>query len=79
MHKIIAKTRCSNHPLEIDKGRHRKTPREERWCNMHPDIVTDGEHFLTKCKSYDRLKIKHQITTGNAVNINTANQEDLVC
>ena len=79
MRKIIAKTRCSNHPLEIEKGRHRKTPTEERWCNMCPDKVTeDEEHFLTKCKSYDHLKIKYQITTSNTVNIiNTANQENL--
>ena len=46
---------------------------------MCPDNVTeDEEHFLTKCKSYDHLKIKPQITTGNAVDIaNTANQENL--
>ena len=46
---------------------------------MCPDKVTeDEEHFLTKCKSYDHLKIKHEITTGNAVDIiNTASQENL--
>ena len=53
MRKIIAKTRCSTQPLEIEKGRHRKTAKEERWCNMCPDKVTeDEENFLTKCKSY---------------------------
>ena len=42
---------------------------------MCPDKVTeDEEDFLTKCKSYDHLKIKHQITTSSAVDINTANQ-----
>ena len=79
MRKIIAKVRCSNHCLEIEKGRHRNIPREERWCNMCTDKVTEDEiHFLTKCKSYDHLKIKHQITTSNASEfINTANQENL--
>ena len=79
MRKIIAKVRCSNHCLEIEKGRHRNIPREERWCNMCTDKVTEDEiHFLTKCKSYDHLKIKHQITTSNASDIiNTANQENL--
>ena len=48
---------------------------------MCSDKVTeDEEHFLTKCKSYDHLKIKYQITTDNTVNIiNTANQENLAC
>ena len=43
MRKIIAKTRCLNHPLEIEKGRHRKTPLEQRWCNMCPDKVTEDQ------------------------------------
>ena len=46
---------------------------------MCPDkVIEDEEHLLTKCKSYDHLKIEYQITTGNTVDIiNTANQENL--
>lgn len=29
-HKIITKSRCSDHCLEIEKGKHRNLPRNER-------------------------------------------------
>ena len=32
--KIIAKLRCSDHTLEIEKGRHRKMERSERLCKQ---------------------------------------------
>ena len=58
--------RGSDHALEIEKGRHRKTNRENRLCKACEmgEIETE-DHFLTKCKLYEDLKIKHNI------NINT--------
>ena len=60
--KTIAKLRCSDHALEIEKGRHRKTNRENRLCKACEmgEIETE-DHFLTKCKLYEDLKIKHNI------------------
>ena len=79
MRKTIAKVRCSNHCLEIEKGRHRNLSREDRKCNMCKDkAVEDEEHFLAKCKSYKNLKTKHQISIDNAAELmNCTNQENL--
>ena len=79
MRKTIAKVRCSNHCLEIEKGRHRNITREDRICNMCTDkVIEDEEHFLTQCKPYDDLKTKHQIFTDNAADLmNGTNQENL--
>ena len=32
--KMITKLRCSDHTLEIEKGRHDKIPKEERICSL---------------------------------------------
>ena len=34
--KVITKIRCSDHPLEVEKGRHRNVPRESRICKLCP-------------------------------------------
>ena len=61
--KNIAKIRCSDHALEIEKGRHKNMPREGRLCKVCKDKEIETEdHFLTKCKFYDNLKIKHNFT-----------------
>ena len=66
--KTIAKLRCSNHCLEIEKGRHRNIPREDRICNMCTDkVVEDEEHFLTKCTSYGHMKMKYEVSVDSAV------------
>ena len=45
--KSIARLRCSNHPLHIEQGRHRNTPRESRLCKLCPSkAVETEEHFL---------------------------------
>ena len=79
MRKTIAKVRCSNHCLEIEKGRHQNITREDRTCNMCTDkVIEDEEHFLTKCKPYEHLKTKHQISTDNAADLmNGTDQENL--
>ena len=49
--------------MEIEKGRHKKIPREGRLCIVCKDKEIETEdHFLTKCKFYDNLKIKHNFT-----------------
>ena len=66
--KLITKIRCSDHQLEIEKGRHRKLPREERICRLCTDNEIETEdHFLVKCKFYDHLKIKHDLSRANII------------
>ena len=59
--QVITKLRVSDHKLEIEKGRHNKVPKEERWCRVcdSGEIETE-EHFLIKCKFYDNLKLRYQ-------------------
>ena len=52
LRKVISRIRCSNHPLAIEKGRHKnpKIPREERVCVFcNNQDIEDEEHFLLKC------------------------------
>ena len=50
MRKIISKIRCSDHPLEIGKGRHLNIPRAERTCKTcTAGIIEHEEDFLIKC------------------------------
>ena len=61
--KLIAKFRCSDHCLEIERGRHRRIPRTERICRLcDKGLVETEEHFLMKCDKYDLLKRQYNIT-----------------
>ena len=64
--RILTKIRCSDHRLEIEKGRHRKVPREDRICRLCTvnEIETE-DHFLNKCKFYDYFKIKYDFCGTN--------------
>ena len=60
--KAIAKLRCSDHALQIEKGRHKNIPRENRTCNLCPlKVVETEEHFLTTCTFYQRYKPKYEL------------------
>ena len=60
--KSIAQIRCSDHPLEIEKGRHRNIPRDSRICKLCPSKeVENEEHFLTKCTFFNRYKSKYDL------------------
>ena len=55
--KIIAKLRCSDHTLEIEKGRHRNMERSDRLCKQCNDGSIETEaHFLLGCRKYNTLK-----------------------
>ena len=73
--KIISKIRCSNHVLEIEKGRHTKTLREARLCNIcvNGEIEDEG-HFLLNCQVYRNLREMHSIHADNIHDI--LNMED---
>ena len=78
--KVITKIRCSDHPLEVEKGRHRNVPRESRICKLCPlgEVETE-DHFLTKCAFFDRLKLKHDLphTTDSKDFVNNTEYDKL--
>ena len=51
MRKFITKFRCSDHKLEIEVGRHKKIPRENRVCRQCPNDIETELHFLCSCPS----------------------------
>ena len=68
LRKVISQVRCSNHPLAIEKGRHKnpKIPREERICTLCSDrAVEDEEHFLLNCSTYAILRESHHMNFEN--------------
>ena len=68
LRKVISQIRCSNHPLAIEKGRHKnpKIPREERICTLCSDrAVEDEEHFLLNCSTYAILRESHHMNFEN--------------
>ena len=79
MRKMISKIRCSDHPLEIEKGRHLNIPRDERTCKVCTDgVIEDEEHFLLKCEVYQTLREKHHMYADNIQDfLNTENQGNL--
>ena len=64
----IAKIRCSDHKLEIEIGRHRDTPIENRICKLCPSkVIESEEHFLLNCEIFGSIRIKHGL--HNAINV----------
>ena len=60
--KAIAKLRCSDHPLEIETGRHKNIPRDNRICTLCPEREVETEdHFLTKCTFFARYKPRYNL------------------
>ena len=71
--------KCSDHVLEIEKGRHHKIPRDKRICRVcHEGAIEDEEHFLLKCIAYRRLREKYEMNSDNIEDfLNTEDQEKL--
>ena len=47
--QLIAKFRSSDHNLEIEKGRYKNIPRQQRLCNTCNNIE-DEDHFFLHCR-----------------------------
>ena len=77
--QIITKIRCSDHPLEIETGRHLKIERHERLCKVCTDgVIEDEEHFLLRCKLYDPLRKEYHMYHDNIHDfLKTGCQENL--
>ena len=60
--RAITKLRCSDHSLEIEKGRHKGLDRSKRVCPLCEDpTIEDEEHFILHCKSYKHIRLKYNI------------------
>ena len=52
----LSKIRLSNHDLMIEKGRHLKIDKTERFCPFCPNIIETESHFLLECKTFSFLR-----------------------
>ena len=61
--RAITKLRCSDHVLEIEKGRHKGIKdKYKRFCPLCPDpTMEDEEHFIFHCNSYRDLRLKYNL------------------
>ena len=78
LRKVISKIRCSNHALEIEKGRHTrpKTPREARLCKICENgEVEDETHFLLYCEVYQNLRETYDIHFDNIYDLLNTNEQ----
>ena len=72
--QLIAKLRCSNHYLEIEKGRHKNINRDHRICKVcNLKCVEDEWHFLFRCPCYDRIRLDTLGVTNNTLTSNYHN------
>ena len=52
--RMFTKFRISNHKLEIEYGRYKNIPREERFCKSYNmNKVEDEYHFAFECQKYE--------------------------
>ena len=56
LRKIITKFRCSDHCLEIEKGRHIKLKLEERICKLCKSDIETELHFIQDCPAYSDIR-----------------------
>ena len=56
---LITRWRLSNHDLNIEKGRRRDIPREQRVCDTC-DVLEDEQHVIFHCPRYEEIRKHHQ-------------------
>ena len=63
----LSRLRLSNHQLMIEKGRHQKIPKKQRFCPICPNEIEDKVHFLTVCKCFEseRQILFHNVNMHN--------------
>ena len=52
----MTKLRISAHTLEIERGRYKKIPFENRLCNYCKTEIEDEKHFILYCKNYENRR-----------------------
>ena len=56
---LITRWRLSNHDLQIEKGRRRDIPREQRVCDLC-ETLEDEQHVIFQCPRYMDIRQRHQ-------------------
>lgn len=74
--RLTSKLRCSDHALEIEKGRHKpvhtRKPVQDRKCIFCPHgNVEDEKHFLFYCELYSEIRLRYPITVSGTSTIFT--------
>ena len=54
----FTKFRLSNHSLMIEKGRHQKIDKNQRFCPFCPGLVEDEIHFLLECNCFEEHRTR---------------------
>ena len=65
--QMITKFRVSDHILEVELGRYKNIPRENRFCQVCKDEIDDEYHFFLKCKQNSTLR-NHLFSEINQIN-----------
>ena len=63
--KALSKVRLSNHDLMIEKGRHLKIDKTQRFCPFCPRSTETELHFLLHCKTYSHARTLVFRSTGH--------------
>ena len=74
--KLLTKFRCSNHNLEIEKGRHNNIIRKERLCKLCKKQVETEKHFLIFCPAFNSIREKG--FTKNCLSYVRSDESDLI-
>ena len=74
--RLTSELRCSDHALEIEKGRHKpahtRKPVQDRKCIFCPHgNVEDEKHFLFHCELYSHITQRYPITVSGTSTIFT--------
>lgn len=57
LRRVLTRFRLSNHDLEIEVGRHKGLPVEERYCRRCTEGAIESEiHFVCECPAYFDLR-----------------------
>ena len=57
---VITKIRLSSHCLEIERGRHRNIPRNDRLCTLCIQRTIEDEfHFILECPVYNNIRMQY--------------------
>ena len=68
--KFISKFRIADHSLEIEHGRYKKSPCEQRLCSFYNlNEVDDEVHFFLKC-DHNKLFRSNLLYDFNISNVN---------
>ena len=72
---LLAKLRTGTFPINIELGRHKRIPLQERTCPRCPDDVEDEVHFILKCPLYAAERRQMLKTLEDKADVSTEDLE----